>query len=179
MNILRVLALALLAFASQSSWGSLAISSTAFADGGAVPNLYGGTAGDCGGKGISLPAARSGLPDGSKSMAVVLFDIDGANGLGVSHWLAYNIAARRGSLRQGEAQADSTGITLGLNASGEARYRGMCPPAGDVAHHYILTVIATDLEPGAIAAGLDRAGQWQALKGHVLGAQSLVGRYAR
>jgi hypothetical protein len=40
-------------------------------------------------------------------------------------------------------------------------------------------VIATDLEPGALAAGLDKQGLIKATEGHRLGATSIIGRYAR
>ena len=53
----------------------------------------------------------------------------------------------------------------------------MCPPVGDVAHHYIMTVAATDLEPAALPPGLTRDALLAALKGHAFGGQSIVGRY--
>lgn len=43
----------------------------------------------------------------------------------------------------------------------------------------MLTVVASDLPPGAVAAGLERDALLAALKGHALGGQSLVGRYGR
>jgi phosphatidylethanolamine-binding protein (PEBP) family uncharacterized protein len=55
----------------------------------------------------------------------------------------------------------------------------MCPPVGDVPHHYVLTVIASDLAPGTLPAGLDRNALLAALKGHALGGQSVIGRYGR
>jgi len=112
-------------------------------------------------------------------MVVVLFDIDGANGLGVSHWVAYNIDAARGQLKQGEGKVSGDTVTIGTNQAGENAYLGMCPPVGDVAHHYILTVIATDIEPGSLPSNLGRLDLWNALKNHALRAQSLVGRYER
>jgi len=157
----------------------MSIGSSAFVDGEIVSSLYAGTAGDCGGGGISPNVSWSDLPSGTRSMVVVLFDIDGANGLGVSHWVAYNIDAARGQLKQGEGKVTGDTVTVGANQAGENAYRGMCPPVGDVAHHYILTVIATDIEPGSLPANLGRLDLWTALKNHALRAQSLVGRYAR
>jgi Raf kinase inhibitor-like YbhB/YbcL family protein len=154
------------------------VSSSAFSDGGVIPKLHGNT-GECGGKGVSPAVAWSNLPSGTKSVAILLSDPDGANGLGVSHWVAYNIAASRGQLKQGEGQADGKGITVGKNSTGTAAYRGMCPPPGDVPHHYVLTVIATDLDPTALQPGMTKDALLAALKDHALGGQSIVGRYGR
>ncbi len=66
-----------------------------------------------------------------------------------------------------------------MSVAGVAAYRGMCPPVGDVPHHYVLTVIASDLAPGTLPAGLDRNALLAALKGHALGGQSVIGRYGR
>jgi phosphatidylethanolamine-binding protein (PEBP) family uncharacterized protein len=78
------------------------VSSTSFADGGVIPKLHGGDTSDCGGKDVSPQVSWSSLPAGTKSVAVLMLDPDGAKGLGVSHWVAYNIAADRGQLKQGE-----------------------------------------------------------------------------
>nr|WP_232080878.1 YbhB/YbcL family Raf kinase inhibitor-like protein [Variovorax sp. SRS16] len=153
------------------------VTSSAFADNGRIPAEHAGL-GDCGGRNVSLPVAWSRLPAKAQSVAVLLSDPDGANGLGVSHWVAYNIPAGRGELKAGEAEA-AAGFTIGPNVAGAAAYRGMCPPAGDLPHHYTLTVVASDLAPGALPAGLTRDALFAALKGHALGGQSVVGLYGR
>ncbi|RQO63829.1 YbhB/YbcL family Raf kinase inhibitor-like protein [Variovorax sp. KBW07] len=155
----------------------LKVTSSAFADNTPIPAEHAGV-GDCGGKNISMPVAWHNLPAKAKSVAVLLSDPDGAAGLGVSHWVAYNIAAERGQLKAGEAQPGAD-FTLGPNVAGAAAYRGMCPPVGDHPHHYVLTVVASDLAPGALPAGLSRDALLAALKGHALGGQSVVGLYSR
>ena len=50
---------------------------------------------------------------------------------------------------------------------------------GDVPHHYVFTLIATDLAPDALEPGLDREGLLGALEGHALAATGFVVRYAR
>ncbi|MGJ7525627.1 YbhB/YbcL family Raf kinase inhibitor-like protein [Variovorax sp. GB1P17] len=155
----------------------LKVTSSAFADNGVIPPDHAGV-GDCGGKNVSMPVAWSNLPAKAKSVAVLLSDPDGAAGLGVSHWVAYNIAAERGQLKAGEAQPGAD-FTMGPNVAGATAYRGMCPPVGDQPHHYTLTVVASDLAPGALPAGLSRDALLAALKGHALGGQSVVGLYSR
>ncbi|MFJ1256164.1 YbhB/YbcL family Raf kinase inhibitor-like protein [Cupriavidus sp. CuC1] len=155
------------------------VSSASFADGATIPVFHGNDTSDCGGKGVSPQVSWSNLPAGAKSVAVLLSDPDGALGLGVSHWVAYNIAADRGQLKEGEGQTDGHGATIGKNVSGEVVYRGPCPPAGDAPHHYTLTVVATDLAPSALPPGLTRDELMSALKGHALGGQSVIGKYSR
>jgi Raf kinase inhibitor-like YbhB/YbcL family protein len=150
------------------------VTSSAFADNTRIPAEHAGV-GDCGGKNVSMPVAWTQLPAKAKSVAVLLSDPDGAAGLGVSHWVAYNIAAERGQLKAGE----TGGFTVGTNVAGATAYRGMCPPVGDHPHHYVLTVVASDLAPDALPAGLTRDALFAALKGHALGGQSVVGLYSR
>ena len=174
-----VIAGSLAACAALPAPTGMKVSSSDYTDNGAIPREHGGSTNHCGGQDVSLPIAWSNLPARAKSVAVLVLDPDGAGGLGVSHWVVYNIDAARGHLTAGEAEVTGPGFTVGVNIAGAQAYRGMCPPVGDVPHHYVLTVIASDLAPGALPAGLDRDGLLAALKGHALGAQSVVGRYGR
>jgi Raf kinase inhibitor-like YbhB/YbcL family protein len=174
-----VLGVALATSAGLAGAAGMQVTSSSFVDGAAIPRLHGGDSGDCGGKGVSPQVSWINLPAGAKSVAVLIFDPDGANGLGVSHWVAYNIDAERGQLKQGEGQTDGAGITVGKNVAGATAYRGMCPPVGDTPHHYIMTVIASDLKPAVLQPGLTRDALLAALKGHALGGMSIVGRYGR
>lgn len=164
-------------FTGSANAAAMTVASNSFADRGAIPTLHGGS--DCGGKGVSPQLSWANLPAGAKSVAVLAFDPDGAKGLGVSHWVAYNIAAERGQLKQSEGQTDGSGATVGKNVAGLTSFRGMCPPSGDAPHHYLFTVIASDLEPNALPPGLTREELLIALKGHALGGQSTIGYYAR
>ena len=167
-------AFALLALAGAAQAAPLSIQSTSFSDGGTIPLAQIGPDTSCGkGQERSPQISWKNLPEGTRSVALVMFDPDGAKGLGVVHWVAYNIDARRGELAEGVSE----GITIGKNVKGATAYRGPCPPAGDNPHHYALTLIATDLAPDALPAGLDRDGLLKALQGHALGGQSIVGLY--
>ena len=177
MALAALVAVAALPFCSAHAAG-MTVYSSAFADGATIPRQYAGP-GECGGKGQAFQVSWINLPAGARSVAVTLFDPDGAKGMGVSHWIVYNIDATRSQLVEGEGQEDGKSATLGTNSAGAKVYRGPCPPAGDIPHHYVLTVIALDLPPDALPGGLDRAGLMAAVKGHTLGGMSIVGRYAR
>lgn len=164
------------AFAADAA--PMSISSSSFQDNAVVPKQLVGTGTQCGsGQGMAPAISWSNLPKGAKSVAVVLYDPDGGKGQGVFHWVAYNIPAARGQLAQGEAAGSIKDVTVGKNSAGDAAYRGLCPPAGDSPHHYVLTVIATDTAPGSLAEGLDHSQLLEALKSHTLAAQTIVGRY--
>jgi Raf kinase inhibitor-like YbhB/YbcL family protein len=159
------------------------LSSPAFADNATLPLKYaGGTL--CGqdsrGGNISPPLAWSDPPAGTKSLAVVMIDPDGRRGLGSVHWVAYNIPASRTGLQEGEGGTPRPAdVTPGKNSRGTPGYTGPCGPPADAPHHYIIDVLALDLAPGALAAGLDRDQLFQAIAGHSLGPASLVVRYRR
>ena len=159
----------------------MSASSTSFADGAAMASVHANSANGCGGQDVTPQVAWHDLPAGTASIAVLLVDPDGGKGLGVTHWVAYGIAPDHGhgQIRQGEGGGSADGIVVGRNSAGDAAYRGICPPVGDVAHHYVLTVIATDVAPASLAPGMTREELLAALKGHGLVSQSVVGRYAR
>lgn len=156
----------------------MSVSSSAFADGGMLPAIHAGL-GKCGGKNVSPPLAWQHLPQATRSVVITMKDPDGAKGGGVVHWLAYNIPATVSSLAAGAGNEMNEHVTLGKNVSGAMAYRGACPPVGDSPHHYIITVTATDLEPGRLPPGLDANGLTTALAGHTLNGSTLVARYGR
>jgi Raf kinase inhibitor-like YbhB/YbcL family protein len=160
------------------------LSSPAFADDALLPLQYAGGAlcgKDSRGGNTSPPLAWANPPAGTKSFAVVMIDPDGRRGLGSVHWVAYNIPASRTGLQEGEGGAPppAADVTAGKNSRGTAGYTGPCGPPADAPHHYVIDVLALDLAPGALAAGLDRDQLLQAIAGHSLGPASLVVRYRR
>ncbi|AIU26016.2 phosphatidylethanolamine-binding protein [Pandoraea pnomenusa] len=156
----------------------MSVSSPAFADGGMLPAIHAGL-GDCGGQNVSPPIEWKNLPQATRSVVVTMKDPDGAKGGGVVHWVAYNIPATVASLAAGAGNQSGDHITVGKNVSGATIYRGACPPVGDSPHHYIITVTATDLDPGRLPPGLDASGLSVALAGHTLNGSTIVARYGR
>ena len=133
----------------------------------------------CGGENVSPALAWSNAPAKTKSFVVFLLDPDGLLGQGVSHWLGYSIPANVSGLAEGEMTKGSKNFVGGKGTRDNALYIGPCPPAGDAPHHYVFTVVATDLDPGALKPGMTRDEVYAAIKGHTLGGTSVVGKYAR
>ena len=166
---------------SAAAGGGFAVTSSAFADGGMLTVRH--AADDpmrmCGGQNISPPLQWSNVPAGTKSFALVLADPDGRLGEGVIHWIAYGIPANVTSFAEGEMTKQSEKFVGGKGTRNNAMYIGPCPPVGEALHHYVFTVIATDLERTALKAGLTRDEVYAAIAGHAKGGTSIVGRYAR
>jgi Raf kinase inhibitor-like YbhB/YbcL family protein len=131
----------------------------------------------CPGKNVSPQLSWQNAPTGTKSFAILMYDIDGQYGAGVSHWVAYNIAPTTTGLAEGDGTAGK-GFTGGSGTRGNANYVGPCPPQGDGPHHYLITVMATDLEPN-LAPGLTREQFMAASKGHLLTSATIGGLFAR
>ena len=133
---------------------------------------------NCLGDNVSPALAWARAPAGTKSFAIIMDDQAGRAGLGVSHWVAYGMAATLSGLAEGDASAPSTQFVAGKNSVGFDMYLGPCPPRGNAPQHYVFTLIATTLEPDALKPGLNKAELLDALKGKAIGAASLVQRYA-
>jgi Raf kinase inhibitor-like YbhB/YbcL family protein len=133
----------------------------------------------CGGENISPELSFNHAPAGTKSFAVTIYDPDGANGLGIVHWVLYGIPASMTTLPRGVGAKGPEGTTAGTNRTNGPGYYGPCPPMGDKPHHYIFQGYALDLDPGALKAGLKRDELIEQMNGHVLGSSSVMLRFAR
>lgn len=150
------------------------LTSPVFKDGGMIPSTY--TCDDQ--RSLSPPLSVSGIPEGTKSLALIMEDPDVPKALipeGVFvHWVVYNIPPR-GDIPQG-AQIG----TPGANNMDNLAYTGPCPPPEyePSTHRYIFTLYALSEElsfPKAPTAADLRA----AVAGKTLGAATLVGKYSR
>jgi Raf kinase inhibitor-like YbhB/YbcL family protein len=123
------------------------------------------------GEDVSPELRWSGVPDGTKSFAVVVHDPDAPLVDGFTHWVAYGIAGEQTGVPEGD-----DGATAGTNSFGNTGYGGPAPPPGHGTHHYYFWVYALDddldLEPG-----LDRRELLGRIEDHVIEQARLVGTY--
>jgi len=184
------LAAALLAVPPAWAAPWMTLTSTSIKDGGRIPMKFGGKDDTrlcdprvpgkicpCPGQNVSPQLAWQGAPKNTKSFAILMYDIDGRFGAGVSHWVAYNIAATATELPEGAGTAGK-GFTGGAGTRGNATYLGPCPPEGAGPHHYTLTLIALDLAP-TLPKGLSREAFLDKVKGHMLSSATIGGLFAR
>ena len=134
---------------------------------------------NCIGQNVSPPLTFSNPPAGTRSYALVMVDPEGRAGLGVIHWVAYGIPVGVTGFAEGEVSKASDKYVGGKGTSGFANYQGPCTPPATGLHHYTFTLIATDLDPKELPAGLTRDELFLKLQGHTKGAAGLVGLFGR
>jgi Raf kinase inhibitor-like YbhB/YbcL family protein len=145
----------------------LEIASSAFEEGEQIPRRH-----TCDGENLSPRLSFAGIPEGTRSLALIVDDPDAPVGT-FDHWLAWGIDPGAGLLDEGEAAPRE-----GKNGFGVTGYSGPCPPPGHGPHRYFFRLHALDDEP-ELQPGADRGELERALEGHVLAAAELVGRYER
>jgi Raf kinase inhibitor-like YbhB/YbcL family protein len=184
MLVLAAAAITISWFAGRAARGAepFVLTSPAFKDGAPIPGpKYAGNLKsnpNCVGENVSPPFAWSNPPAGTKSFALIMFDPEGRGGAGVIQWVAYGIPVAMTGLAEGDGSQPSDKFATGKSAVAVPAYLGPCAPPG-APHHYVFTLIANDLEPGALQPGLTRDELIAALGGHVKGVAGIVGLYAR
>jgi len=149
--------------------------SSAFENNGKIPSRY-----TCDGSNVSPPLAFSGVPEGTKSLALIMDDPDVPKALrpdGVFvHWVVFNMPPETREIKEGEP---APGIA-GVNGAGANAYTGPCPPPQyePSEHRYIFRLYALDT-PLALPDGATKGEVLSAMEGHTLGVAELIGRYSR
>jgi len=151
---------------------AITITSTAFTEGSMIPQDY-----TCDGEDISPPLAWSGVPDGTKSLALICDDPDAPMGTWV-HWVLFNIPAYIMELpsKIPPEKIIQNGAKHGINDFRKFGYGGPCPPGGT--HRYYFKLYALDTEIN-VEAGITKAQLLKTMEGHILAEGQLMGRYAR
>ncbi|MCE9613401.1 MAG: YbhB/YbcL family Raf kinase inhibitor-like protein [Lentisphaerae bacterium] len=154
----------------------LTLTSPAFVDGGAIPARF-----TCEGADLSPPLAWSGVPPGTRSLAVIVDDPDAPDPLAPKvtwvHWVVINVPAATAGLPAGASPTSfPAGASEGVNDWRHPGYRGPCPPIGR--HRYVHKLYALD----AVLEDLKQPTKPQveaAMRGHILAQAMLVGTYEK
>jgi len=161
----RFAATAGLLLMAASPAAAMTLESHDFEPGTTIPTEY-----TCDGENTSPALSWSDLPEGTKSLALIVEDPDAPGGVWV-HWVVYNVPAERGGLGRGEKAGTEAGTSFG-----KAGYGGPCPPEGDIGHRYFFRLYALDVLMPEVR---DAAALKKAMKDHVLAQAETMGRYAR
>jgi Raf kinase inhibitor-like YbhB/YbcL family protein len=146
---------------------TIKLTSAAFSEGETIPRKF-----TCDGEDTSPALAWSDIPEGTKSLALIVDDPD-APGSTFAHWVLYEISANLIGLPEG---TKGEGIE-GVNDFRRRGYSGPCPPRGSN-HRYFFKIYALDSNL-SLAAGSSKPEIERAMQGHVLAQGQLTGRYAR
>jgi len=178
-RVLRPASILLLAAIQLKLTGSLAMAMTltspAFKSNGHIPSKY-----TCDGDNVSPPLAWIGVPEGARSLVLIIDDPDAPDPKAPQrvwvHWVLYNIAPDTKSLAENASKAEMPrGTAIGLNDFKKMSYGGPCPPIGR--HRYFHKLYA--LDSALDLKDATKKQLEQAMKGHVLANAELIGTYQK
>lgn len=157
------------------------LNSSSFEDYGKIPQRF-----TADGENLSPALEWSDIPSGCKSLTLICEDIDAPKkspqDLAFTHWVVYNISPSTSGFHEGlekkEELHDPLRIDQGINSFGLIGYDGPKPPVGDLAHRYIFTLFALDIENlGPARSELKMI--HDTMKDHILKTAQITGRYER
>lgn len=141
--MIRVLALSAICLAPLPGFAEMTLTSPDFVDGGTLPEMQVLNGFGCTGGNLSPALVWSGLPEGTKSLILTVYDPDAPTGSGWWHWTVFNIPADVPSLPAGASPANlPAGAVEGRTDFGVPGFGGACPPEGGAAHPYVFTLYA-------------------------------------
>jgi len=147
----------------------LILESSVFSTGGEIPRKHGYKNGN-----VSPPLLISGLPQETKSLALIMDDPDAMAAVGKVwvHWIIWNIEPSTTKILEG---SPPSGSVEGKTDFGEIEYGGPAPP--DKRHTYIFKLYALkskiDLPKGSTKDQLEKS-----IKDEILAEAILKGTYA-
>jgi Raf kinase inhibitor-like YbhB/YbcL family protein len=143
---------------------NLKITSDAFEHGEKIPSRY-----TCDGANVNPSLKIFGVPENTKSLAVIVDDPDAPSGTWV-HWVVWDIPVSEMIIEHSVPGSE------GINDFGKKHYGGSCPPSGT--HRYFFKVYALDteldLDTSSTKSDLEKA-----MISHVLAMGELMGVYKR
>ncbi|MDO8566918.1 MAG: YbhB/YbcL family Raf kinase inhibitor-like protein [bacterium] len=155
---------------------AFSLTSSAFENSGTIPAKY-----TCDGdKKLSPPLLINSVPEGTKSLVLIMDDPDVPKQLrpdGVfDHWVVFNIPPDTKMIPEG---GPIPGIQ-GVNGAGNAAYTGPCPPREyePSEHRYVFKLYALNAQL-TLPAGATKKDVLNALAPLLVGETGLVGRYSR
>lgn len=152
----------------ETNMSRMKLKSKAFENNQQIPKRH-----TCDGENLSPPLSIEEIPDGTKSMAVIVEDPDAPVGI-FTHWLVWNMPPQFDELPEGSPPPSSL---QGINGFGDEKWGGPCPPPGPE-HRYIFKIFALDtiLE---LKKEVRKPLLEEAIEGHIIDQAELIGLYGR
>jgi len=152
------------------------LKSPSFSENGNIPAKY-----TCEGQDISPPLSWSGVPAGTKSLALIVDDPDApdprAPKMTWVHWVLYNLPPSSNGLPESVSKSALPQGTLeGTNDWKRTGYGGPCPPIGR--HRYFFKLYGLDTALPNLGNPTKKQLE-DAMKGHILAQTELVGTYEK
>ena len=152
----------------------LSLTSPDFQHMGTIPKRF-----TCDGADVSPTIRWSGVPAGTRSLALIIDDPDAPDPAAPKmvwvHWILYNLPAGLEGLPEA-VSALPAGALEGLNDWKRTGWGGPCPPIGR--HRYFFTLYTLDIVLADLGAPA-KAELETAMKDHIIEKAELVGTYHR
>ena len=159
------------------------MTTTAFEDGGVIPDKYTQKAGPMA---VSPELKWSQVPMGTQTFVLLMHDpepvLNKSSKMDVTHWLVWNIPGNTNMLPENVPSTSSNVPSGAMQSNGNANgpnlgFRPPCPPAGPP-HHYAFELYALDSNTN-LPANATRDDVTKAMDGHILGHSVMIGYYNR
>ena len=147
----------------------LTMKSPSFGDGETMPVRF-----TCDGEGISPSIEIGSVPAGTRTLALVMDDLNSPSGHFV-HWVVWDISPNIKEVTEG---AIPSGAMEGTTSAQTTGYHPPCPPAGSGPHHYQFSLYAVH-DGISLSFEATRAMLEQQMKGKVLSIAKWTGVYER
>ncbi len=141
----------------------LRVLSPEFQNGGVIPEKY-----TCGGSSTSPPLVVDDIPSGTKTLALVVEDLDSPSGI-FDYWIAWNIPPT------GRINERSSAVE-GLNSMAEHSFMPPCPTEGTHTYHFKVYALDTMLNLDVNSGKRELV---KAMRGHTIARGELQGLYTR
>lgn len=123
----------------------------------------------CQGDDVNPPLVIESIPEGAKTLVLIVDDPDAPMGTWV-HWVLVNMPVT------GKIEENSIIGKQGLNDFGRKDYGGPCPPSGT--HRYFFKIYALDSELN-LGEDAGKPDVEKAMEGHMLDKAELIGLYKK
>jgi Raf kinase inhibitor-like YbhB/YbcL family protein len=160
----------------MSEHATFTVTSPSFAHGEEIPARF-----TCEGQGTSPALRWSGLPSGTRTLALIVDDPDAPDPRAPQrtfvHWVVYDIPASADGIPDGGTPDPiPVGAHVGRNDARRTDWYPPCPPIGR--HRYFFKLFALDTQLGTLSDP-SKAALEKAMEGHVLARSELMVTYEK
>lgn len=152
---------------------ALTLTSSAFAEGQKIPPKFTRE-----GENLMPPLEWSGVPEGTRSLALVVEDPDAPSGT-FRHCAIFDIPPDRDGLPQSVDTGHDNALSYAVNDFGNVRYDGPEPPKGHGPHHYHFRLAALDVPSLGVPGRIEAEKVLDEMRKHAIEEAELVGVYER
>jgi Raf kinase inhibitor-like YbhB/YbcL family protein len=175
---------ALVAAFAQADVSTLSLMSPDFRPQHPIPQTHIFNDYGCTGQNRSPALSWQGVPAGTKSFALTMFDLDEhGSPSGWWHWVVYNVPATTTRLPENAGSKQDhklpAGAVQGRTDLGNDAYDGPCPGKGEPPHRYLLTLYALSIDKLPVPPEASGAMVTWTAHDYTLAKSTLSARYGR